>query len=547
MKSSTSILASLLASCLAVSSALAQANLVTQYDLGGCGGYPLDTEGVVQVPYDQFGKQYNPVTISQTALGCYHTYKRTGSVEARKTYLDQIRWITSHHVPAGQDMVAYEYQFPWDGYGLKSGWRSGLAQGQAISALIRYHYDTADASVLPLIKKLKNFMFLPRDKGGVLAKSPEGGIWFEEYPSDPPSFVWNGNVSTVFGLYEFVRLFPNDKDASEQLDQAFASLKASLPAYDTGDWTVLDRRSRPYPKATTGYAIGHAVQLKTLAEITHDKFFQRAWLRWQSFFDDANFDAYGTMRESNGVLRLASRPATPMPLDQLAGNIEVISSTPTVPGYGVETLFDRKDDTYFAPSENGETHLHLRLRRPVSANLLSLGLYNPILYPRSLKLEIKECGSELKPISYTLSSSRLVLSYYFARQEICEIRVSSAQNAGQNRMVLSELSIGNQPLQSELPAIGSYVTSVYRMTEPAFTVRLITTQQPAMATAMYRCADTVDKINTHGWVFDMLDPVRGDSRPSPAGFCQFKFVSDPNSAVAGWRVRVDGVETASQR
>jgi hypothetical protein len=94
-------------------------------------------------------------------------------------------------------MAAYAYQFAWAGYGLASGWHSGLAQGQAISALIRYYYDTGDKSVLPLINELKNFLFLPQEKGGVLRTTPEGGIWFEEYPSDPPSFVWNGNVSTI--------------------------------------------------------------------------------------------------------------------------------------------------------------------------------------------------------------------------------------------------------------------------------------------------------------------------------------------------------------
>ena len=52
--------------------------LVSQYDLGGCGGFALDANGVVQVTYAPSagvpGLQYNPVTIAQTALGCYHQY-----------------------------------------------------------------------------------------------------------------------------------------------------------------------------------------------------------------------------------------------------------------------------------------------------------------------------------------------------------------------------------------------------------------------------------------------------------------------------------------
>ncbi len=417
--------------------------LTSQYDNAGCGGYPFDKDGVVVVPYDQLGTQYNPVTISQTALGCYHNYKKTGSARYRRIYLDQIQWLMKNYVAIGNDMVAYEYHFAWDGYGLKAGWRSALAQGQAISALIRYYYDTGDAATPPLIRKLKNYLLLPRDQGGVMLHSKEGGIWFEEYPSDPPSFVWNGNVSTVFGLYEFTRLFPTDKEAQSQLDQAIASLKASLPAYHTGNWTVVDRRYRPYPKATNGYAIGHATQLRTLAEITGDPFFKRAWLRWHSFFLDANFDIHGNMTATDNGLRLLPRLPALMPADKVAGNVEIVDATPSMTGYGIDALFDRKDDTYFAPSKDGETHLHLRFTKPIRADVLSLGLYNPLLYPRSLKIMIKACGApDLASVNYELAASRLVLSYYFALRDVCEIVVSSADNAGQPRMVISELSLG---------------------------------------------------------------------------------------------------------
>jgi hypothetical protein len=176
----------------------AQTKLGAQYDNAGCGqAFAVDKDGVTVVTYPDLGTQYNPVTIAQTALGCYHNYKRSGSEQARRKYLEQIHWLRENYLRVSDDMAAYAYQFAWAGYGLASGWHSGLAQGQAISALIRYYYDTGDKSVLPLINELKNFLFLPQEKGGVLRTTPEGGIWFEEYPSDPPSFVWNGNVSTI--------------------------------------------------------------------------------------------------------------------------------------------------------------------------------------------------------------------------------------------------------------------------------------------------------------------------------------------------------------
>jgi hypothetical protein len=80
------------------------------------------------------------------------------------------------------------------------------------------------------------------------------------------------------------------------------------------------------------------------------------------------------------------------------------------------------------------------------------------------------------------------------------------------------------------------------MTEPGFTVRLVTEAKIAVATAIYRCADVESDVVKRGWVFDMLDVVRGDSRPAPGPFCQFKFLSDNLTAASGWRILVEGGE-----
>src|SRR5690242_10315011 len=90
--------------CITAASAQTDAppRLVAQYELGGCGAALFDADGVVQVTYSPSfgvdGPQYNPVTISQTALGCYHQYKRSGDAEAHRIFLDQIHWLITHAV-----------------------------------------------------------------------------------------------------------------------------------------------------------------------------------------------------------------------------------------------------------------------------------------------------------------------------------------------------------------------------------------------------------------------------------------------------------------
>src|SRR5262245_4917054 len=178
-----SLSAALLWACLPYANAGERVDprLVPQYDEAGCSWPTFDSAGAAVVDYPEQGLQYNPITIAQVALGCYHQFKRHGKFEYEKIYLDQIKWLRTSYVSTSDDFAYYEYHFPWGKEGthvfLIPPWRSGLAQGQAISALTRYHYDTGDASVLPLIRKLKNLMMLPVEKGGTLATTTEAGIW----------------------------------------------------------------------------------------------------------------------------------------------------------------------------------------------------------------------------------------------------------------------------------------------------------------------------------------------------------------------------------
>jgi hypothetical protein len=276
--------------------------LVAHYDRAGCNfNLHFDSDGVVQPNYGgEIGYQYNPVTISQVALGCFHYYKLTKSAEARRIYLNQIGWLKTHAIEDGNDYAWYEYSFAWPSYGLKPGWRSGLAQGQAISALIRYHYDTGDQSVLPLMRKLKSEMLRSTADGGLATISPEGELWIEEYPSTPPSFVLNGFISAVLGLYEYTRLFPGSDRSKTQLSAAIAGIKAALPHYDTGEWMYLHRMAAPFPRANVGYALTYISQMHTLWEITGDPLFLATELRWWSFYADIDARSAGEYGKRSG-------------------------------------------------------------------------------------------------------------------------------------------------------------------------------------------------------------------------------------------------------
>ena len=109
-------------------------------------------------------------------------------------------------------------------------------------------------------------------------------------------------------------------------------------------------------------------------------------------------------------------------------------------------------------------------------------------------------------------------------------------------MVISELSLGEIGHQAkEAPAIGSYVTPVYKMTEPQFSVHMVAQEPLFAADCRVPLRGTCRRPSqSRGWIFDLLDPIRGDSRPVSGPFCQFAFLSDPAAAAVRWPVTVEG-------
>lgn len=70
-----------------------------------------------------------------------------------------------------------------------------------------------------------------------------GRAWFEEYPTTPGSFVLNGFLYSLLGLYDLASINRNGTNKSRQLyDEGMATLKEMLPLYDTGSGSIYDLR-----------------------------------------------------------------------------------------------------------------------------------------------------------------------------------------------------------------------------------------------------------------------------------------------------------------
>ena len=148
----------------------------TQTGSSGWEVFPKDKNGVIMVNYGgTIGTQYNPTTISQYAQSRYSLYEQTKNPIYKTEFMAQINWLETNYKQVSPTMIAYPYPFPWPNYNLPVGWYSGLAQGQAMEALMEAYTITHNKKLLTMIPEIKNLMLLPVSKGGLLRNTPEGG------------------------------------------------------------------------------------------------------------------------------------------------------------------------------------------------------------------------------------------------------------------------------------------------------------------------------------------------------------------------------------
>ncbi|XP_008548880.1 D-glucuronyl C5-epimerase B [Microplitis demolitor] len=127
---------------------------------------------------------------------------------------------------------------------LEPGWYSAMGQGHAISVLARAYYHSGDERYLQAaVRGLKPFR-ITSSKGGVAAYFMDKFVWYEEYPTTPSSFILNGFIYSLIGLYD-LKCIATGKDADEAtelFDSGMVSLKNMLTLFDTGSGTTYDLR-----------------------------------------------------------------------------------------------------------------------------------------------------------------------------------------------------------------------------------------------------------------------------------------------------------------
>ncbi|XP_037907785.1 D-glucuronyl C5-epimerase B isoform X3 [Hermetia illucens] len=173
---------------------------------------------------------------------------------------------------------------------LQAGWYSAMGQGHAISLLSRAYWHSGGEKryLKAAMNGMKPFRVLSKD-GGVLAKFMGQYDWYEEYPTTPPSFVLNGFIYSLLGLYDLnsTAPLPIAREAGKLFQQGMRSLKKMLLLYDTGSGTSYDLRHFTLGVAPNlarwDYHATHVNQLLLLATIDNDPLISQTAERWKGY------------------------------------------------------------------------------------------------------------------------------------------------------------------------------------------------------------------------------------------------------------------------
>ena len=245
--------------------------LISQFDENGI---PLN-KTYIDVQSKEY--VYFPISIGQMGLAVFHTYLRTKSEEDRDRFLKFVDWFYRNGKEDERLGVRWMTDVPLPQYRNPGPWQSAFTQSRGISILLRGYQLTGKKKLAKMAEQALVSFTKPVSEGGVTSFT-KWGPFYEEYAADIPTLVLNGMIFSLCGVYDFVRVFPDNKLAKKIFDDGLQTLKNILPEYDLGYWSKYNLcKAEWYPDidpATIGYQRLHITQLEMLYKLTGTEVFR---------------------------------------------------------------------------------------------------------------------------------------------------------------------------------------------------------------------------------------------------------------------------------
>ena len=246
-------------------------------------GIKFDEQNVPLIKY-QSGFEANPTSVAQSGLQEFNYAINSSNPypDALQNSIDAANWLIRNQKRDGTFRYNFDFSVGGMSETLKSGWISSMAQGQAISLLVRIYFKTEDVkylraankAILPLLRRVKS--------GGAM-NTIFGYRILEEYPTlTAPSGALNGWLFSLLGVYDlastgsiYARDLWNDQMLSlEHLLPKYYLGKNSPSAYHLGFLTKPKRK----PHVSSYYHKVHIIQLTEIVNL-HESAILRKWLQ----------------------------------------------------------------------------------------------------------------------------------------------------------------------------------------------------------------------------------------------------------------------------
>jgi len=242
----------------------------------------MSEEGIPLYELEGSDPFYHPIVICQYALGlfeksilCNHL-----DVSLKNNFLNQADWLVKYFKEK-KNLSGWHLNFEIKKYGIKAPWISAMAQGEAISVLVRANLLTNEPLYLKIAEMALTPFSLNVQEGGFVNRF-EGFPIYEEYPSPHKTVgVLNGFIFSLFGLYDLA-IHSKSEEAKFFFAQGVESLKNILKFYDLKYWSQYYLFDYPnnYPASFT-YHILAAEQLIALHFLTGENIFLIYSEKWK--------------------------------------------------------------------------------------------------------------------------------------------------------------------------------------------------------------------------------------------------------------------------
>jgi len=230
------------------------------------------------------GLHYNPVTIAHHGLELYSIMVSKGELVCDK-FSNIVNWAINNQNVDGGWPFTFDHMFFKDRVEfLKAPWYSALSQGMMISLFVRNsRFSDEMEKYVDLSMEIieKNV-----ESGGCLRSNIDGLYFYEEYPTTPPSYVLNGFMFCLVGLYDASIVLKSEK-ASILFEAGMNTLEHLLPLYDLGSGTSYDLTHyfsgvEGPNQARNSYHRLHISLLSLLNQVSEGRF-ARVVSRWDSY------------------------------------------------------------------------------------------------------------------------------------------------------------------------------------------------------------------------------------------------------------------------